>query len=192
MQKCINKQLNNEVNEQKIEEPIKQDVKPAIISDLKKFPLVHQQISQGRQIQYQLLYTGSVDGLTPQAFWQKCNLQSNLLTIMQQVWRIQSLLDQQKPKQFCRRQDIKIIYLLIQQKGNLYFKNQARALYCQQEFGPCYGEDLLIKNNFLEGISNIGTSYDIKEKNIKDSLTHLFGGHQSQLTELKVYKIIYL
>ncbi|KAM3144769.1 hypothetical protein pb186bvf_003078 [Paramecium bursaria] len=169
-----------------------------IYDDLYQFPQIHQQISEGKQIQYQLLYQGTRDGLNGQTYWAKCNGQSNLLTIMTskngQKFGVYSpctinnglsnWVQDPSMKSFIFQYNKKEIYKL---------KNQSYAQYCHASYGPTFGggHDLHIAADFNSGQTNLGHSYDIAGQNVVDASTHIFGQKTPQLQECKVYKVIF-
>ncbi|KAM3144758.1 hypothetical protein pb186bvf_003067 [Paramecium bursaria] len=170
------------------------------IDDLCQFPEIHQQISEGKQIQYQLLYHGSRDGLNVQTYWAKCNLQSNLLTIMTskngQKFGGYSPCTINCAKGGAWLQDPSIKSFIFQYNKKEIYKVksvQSNALYCQSTFGPTFGQghDIHIGADFNSGYSYLGTSYDITSYNVADEKTHIFGATTPQLQECKVYKVIF-
>ncbi|KAM3144820.1 BTB/POZ domain-containing protein 17 [Paramecium bursaria] len=172
---------------------------PEILNeDLGLFPQIHHQISQGKLIQYQLLYQGTRDGLHGSKYWAKCNGQSNLLTIMTSKngnrfgsfspCQINSGLNNyvQDPtlKSFLFQYNKKEIYKI---------KNQVNAIYCNAQYGPTYGgHDIYVGVDFNIGHSSgLGHSYDLSGYNIIDKTNHIFGATTPQLQECKVYKVIF-
>ncbi|KAM3132360.1 hypothetical protein pb186bvf_015574 [Paramecium bursaria] len=168
------------------------------IKDIKDFPQIHQQISEGKKIYYQLLYSSATDGLNIQAYWAKCDMQQNLLTIMtskngskfggyspcQINQQLNNYVQDPTMKSFIFQYNKKEIYKL---------KNKEHAVYCSSSYGPYYGYcDIYVHGDFQNGQSHkLGTAYDISSYNIVDKANHIFGAATPQLQELKVYKVIF-
>ncbi|KAM3144821.1 hypothetical protein pb186bvf_003130 [Paramecium bursaria] len=167
-----------------------------IKEELKEFPLIHKQISEGRTINYQLIYKYSIDGLY---YWQKCNNQSNLLTMMtskngQKFGGFSPCQIVQNKNNFVQDQSMKS-FIFQYNKRELYnLKVQQHAIYSHQNNGPTYGQncDIYIAGDFKQGHTlGLGVTYDTSKYEIKDKDTHIFGDRQPNLVECKVYKVIF-
>ncbi|KAM3144828.1 hypothetical protein pb186bvf_003137 [Paramecium bursaria] len=173
-------------------------ISAVLYEDLGQFPQIHELISQGKNIQYKLLYQGTRDGLNGQSYWAKCNNQSNLLTIMtsKNGNRFGAFSPCQLNSALCNYiQDPTMKSFLFQyNKKEIYkIKTLQYASYCNVGYGPTFGvgHDLNIEQDFNNGYSILGHSYDISEYNVVDKASHLFGATKPQLQECKVYKVIF-
>ncbi|KAM3144903.1 hypothetical protein pb186bvf_002908 [Paramecium bursaria] len=169
--------------------------------DIAEFPQIHHEISQGKLINYQLIYQGSIDGLNSTSYWKKINNQSQLLTFM----------TSRNGNQFggyCPLESkINGLYLHDKSLRSFIFQYNKKELYkqfvedyttyCSKECGPVYGthsgNDLLILQDFQQGhTQGLGDHFDISKYKIEDKTTHIFGDKQPNLIECKVYKITFL
>ncbi|KAM3144777.1 hypothetical protein pb186bvf_003086 [Paramecium bursaria] len=169
-----------------------------IFDDLYQFPQIHQQISEGKQIQYQLLYQGTRDGLNGQTYWAKCNGQSNLLTIMtskngQKFGGYSPCVINSELNTWVQDPSMKSFIFQYNKKEIYKLKNQSYAQYCHASYGPTFGggHDLHIAADFNSGQTNLGHSYDIAGQNVVDASTHIFGQKTPLLQECKVYKVVF-
>ncbi|KAM3144761.1 hypothetical protein pb186bvf_003070 [Paramecium bursaria] len=166
-----------------------------IFDEIYQYPQTHYQISEGKQIQYQLLYQGTRDGLHGQYYWAKCNGQSNLLIIMtskngQKFGGYSPCSTNTQTNSYVSDATMKS-FLFQQNKKEIYkIKSQDKAIYCISTQGPTFGgQDLSIGQDFNSGsLSALGTNYDISNYNIVDKANHIFGATDPQLQECKVYK----
>ncbi|KAM3140488.1 hypothetical protein pb186bvf_007468 [Paramecium bursaria] len=168
-----------------------------LLKELVEFPEIHKQISNGKNITYDLIYQGTRDGLQAGAYWQKCNLQSNLLTIL--TSKNGNIFGSFSPCQLNKDlssyvQDVTLKSFLFQyNKKEIYpLKRKDYAIYCHSGHGPCYGQrcDVVVNGDFQAGHSNhLSENYDTSKYVIQDQSTHLFFDKTPQLVECVVYKI---
>ncbi|KAM3132347.1 hypothetical protein pb186bvf_015561 [Paramecium bursaria] len=163
--------------------------------DIKDFPQIHQQISEGKKIYYQLLYSSARDGLNGQAYWAKCDMQQNLLTIM--TSKNGSKFGGYSPCQINQQlgtyvQDPTMKSFIFQYNKKELYKLKVKEYAVRQNpsYGPTYGNcDIYVNTDFQDGQShNLGSAYDISSYNIVDKANHIFGATTPQLQELIVYK----
>ncbi|KAM3144774.1 hypothetical protein pb186bvf_003083 [Paramecium bursaria] len=155
-----------------------------IFDDIYQYTQIHYQISEGKQIQYQLLYQGTRDGLNAQQYWSKCNGQSNLLTIMTSKNGLK--FGGYSP---CSTNT----------QTNSYVSDATMKSFLQSNllyFNPRTNFWRRIRSNywltFNSGSSSaLGTNYDISNYKIVNKATHIFGEKTPQLQECKVYKVIF-
>ncbi|KAM3144763.1 BTB/POZ domain-containing protein 9 [Paramecium bursaria] len=171
-----------------------------IIDDLTDFPQIHQQISDGKQIYYQLLYSSTTDGLNGQSYWSKCDQQSHLLTIMtskngNKFGGYSPCCVNSSLKAYVQDPTMKS-FLFQYNKREIYkIKSQAYAIYCNAIYGPTYGgHDIYIGVDFngTGHNSGLGNSYDISNYNIVDKANHIFGATTPQLQECKIKQTLFI
>ncbi|KAM3144789.1 hypothetical protein pb186bvf_003098 [Paramecium bursaria] len=173
-------------------------IPPSIYDEIKDYPQIHQQICEGKKLQYQLLYQGTRDGLNGQTYWAKCNGQSNLLTIMtskngQKFGGYSPCTINNGQAAYVQDPSMKSFIFQYNKKEIYKLKLQTHALYCNYaSYGPTFGggHDIYIAVDFNSGYTNLGHSYDISGYNV-DIKTHIFGATTPQLQECKVYKVNY-
>ncbi|KAM3144876.1 BTB/POZ domain-containing protein 9 [Paramecium bursaria] len=166
--------------------------------DIKGFPDIHYKISEGKSIQFQLIYQGSKDGLNAKSYWNKCNLQSNLLTIMtsengNKFGSYSPCQINHQLNNYVADASLKTFLFQCNKKEIYQLKDSQNAMYCSLQYGPNYGKknDIQILPDFIGGCSNIGDCYDASNCNIADNKTHIFGAATPQLQECKVYKVVF-
>ena len=54
-------------------------------------------------------------------------------------------------------------------------KDDKNTVYCNKDFGPVFGYDLYVQNNFNFLYSILGTHYDTADYEVSNKYTHLIG-----------------
>ncbi|KAM3144849.1 hypothetical protein pb186bvf_003158 [Paramecium bursaria] len=153
-----------------------------IYGELKNFPQIHYKISEGKAIQYQLLYLGSNEGLNLKQYYSKCQNQSHLLTIIKT--KNGSKFGGYSPCSFQNNQvDPQLKSFLFQyNKQEIYnIKNQKTVCHMEQQNCQFGDGDLSFNNNFTNFSSNLGMSYDIRNYNVQDRRTYILENQTHKL-----------
>ncbi|KAM3140487.1 hypothetical protein pb186bvf_007467 [Paramecium bursaria] len=161
---------------------------------------VHYEISKGKFIKYNLLYSGIRDGLNTKCYWDKCDQQSHLLTIISlkngNIFGTYSPCQiMLKDSEYLMVDDTNSSFIFQQNKQEIYrLKNNQYTIYCIQDNGPTFGSDhdFYINNNFQTLGSNLGQAYDISGYNVQNKNTHLIGDNNTEIVECKVFKVTFL
>ncbi|KAM3144857.1 hypothetical protein pb186bvf_003166 [Paramecium bursaria] len=158
-----------------------QGIHVSLCEEINNFPELHCQISQGKQIQYTLLYKGSNDGLSAQQFWKLCFSQTYSLTIIttNREYKFgaylhlnnKELVDEYftdpSLKSFIFSYTKRIIYKLKDSQHVINFDDKGQLNIGQ--------EDIILINDFTRCVSNIGNSFDIKDQHIAKKSSFIFG-----------------
>ncbi|KAM3132641.1 hypothetical protein pb186bvf_015313 [Paramecium bursaria] len=128
------------------------------------------------------------DGLTNSSYWQKCDQQSHLLTIITlengNIFGGYSpcLVNSEQANWVSDPSNSSFIFQ--QNKKEIYkLKNSQQAIYCYKDNGPNFGSDLHISNDFQSLGSDLGSMYDITPYNVDNIKTHLVGDKDRKIVE---------
>ncbi|KAM3140472.1 hypothetical protein pb186bvf_007452 [Paramecium bursaria] len=160
---------------------------------------VHKEISKDKLVKYDLIYEGSRDGLTLSRYWQKCDLQSQLLTIF--TLKNGITFGGYSPCQIDKSISNYIVdstnssFLFSYNREEIYRqKNKERTIYCRHDCGPSFGTgmDFYSAKDFTQIGSLLGVTFDITGYNVTNKHTHLIGSKDADVADCKVYKVTFM
>jgi hypothetical protein len=153
---------------------------------------------------FRLLYRATRDGFRSSDFHSKCDGHSSTLTIFKAkgssyIFGGYTTVDWESPTdRKCKSDPNAFIFSLINKdnkplKMNIDPNYHVHAICCYSEFGPTFGNDIIIVNDAnttMIGRSHLGSSYKHPQYGLgtNEAFTFLGGSYRFQLDEIEVYQ----